>query len=322
MANYDDLIRQSQDNVKALSDKLQELEQLHQNIQTLIQEAEGMPSAFDKKFQETIKLAENYTNSLGAVTKTYLDGSNKVFTSKLTDFGVKLQNLHTEIGRLVETDFKAMFQGLQQEFIAQTTTDVREIISGFDEPRQDLQTKITALQEQIDRMLSDFERLLSTLKEEFFRATDEKFDIVIGKLSSKSEDLQGTNTRLSEQVERLAAIDLEQHFARHQQKLSEIFGAVNAINATLTTISQTLIDVTRSIGNVQDSVKSNAREIKEQIVRFQTQVSSRLKEQNTEIGEIIQQNLLLQKEIKINRIILICAVIIGGIIAAIIRFVK
>ena len=54
MPNYEEIIEQSQENVKALGDKLKDLEKLYQEIKILKETAEGIPEFFEKKFQELV----------------------------------------------------------------------------------------------------------------------------------------------------------------------------------------------------------------------------------------------------------------------------
>lgn len=65
MPNYEEVIQQSQANIKSLSEKLKDLDKLHQDIKELIKQ----PEIFDTKYQQIVKLSEEYTNTLGATTK-------------------------------------------------------------------------------------------------------------------------------------------------------------------------------------------------------------------------------------------------------------
>jgi len=117
MPNYEEIIQQSQENVKALSEKLKELDKLHEDIKKLIE----LPETFDDKFQEIVELTENYTNTLGSYNKkTILDGNNTLFTTKLSELSEKTKELQKEITRLSSTDFKNLFKELQKDLHRQT----------------------------------------------------------------------------------------------------------------------------------------------------------------------------------------------------------
>jgi DNA repair exonuclease SbcCD ATPase subunit len=263
MPEYEELIQQSQVNVRALSDKLNELEELHQNIIALKNAAEGIPNAFSEKFQQIVKLSEEYTNTLGAATKKYLDGNNNLFTTKLSELSTKIKEFEKEVTRLVNTDFNKLFKDLQKVFIDQTRADLVVELKRFEEKSKDLQSKIEELKKQI---------------------------------------------------ERLEKIDLEKHFDKLQKTLAEIFGAINAINLTLTNIIQTLTGIIQSLGNIQTAIETNHKEAKQLLISFSEATEKHLTDQdkqatkNVELLEskmksLSEQNELLKKEVKTNRII-------------------
>lgn len=166
MPNYEDVIQQSQANIKSLSEKLKDLDKLHQDIKKLIKQ----PKIFDTKYQEIVMLAEEYTNSLGAATKTYLDGNNLLFTARLNELSNKTKDLQKEITRLVNTNFTKLFQDLQKSFIDQTRKDLAIELKKFDDKLTDLQTKIEELSKQVKLLEKidlekHFDKLQKTLAE-------------------------------------------------------------------------------------------------------------------------------------------------------------
>lgn len=263
MPDYEEIIKQSQANVKSLSEKLKDLDKLHQEIKALKESAEVIPEIFNNKFQELVKLSEGYTNTLGAATKSYLDGNNTLFTTKLSELSTKIKEFKKEITRLVNTDFTKLFKDLQKVFIDQTRADLATELKRFEEKSKDLQTKINELKKQI---------------------------------------------------ERLEKIDLEKHFDKLQKTLSEIFGAINAINLTLTNIVQTLTGIVQSLGTIQTTLDTNHKEAKQLLTSFSETTEKHLTNQdnqatkNVELLEsklksVSEQNELLRKEVKTNRII-------------------
>lgn len=259
MPNYEEVIQQSQENIKSLSEKLKDLDKLHQDIKELIKQ----PEIFDTKYQQIVKLSEEYTNTLGAATKKYLDGNNNLFTANLNELSNKTKDLQKEISRLVNTDFTKLFQDLQKSFIDQTRKDLAIELKKFDDKSTDLQTKIVELRKQ---------------------------------------------------VERLERIDLEKHFDKLQKTLSEILGAINAINLTLTNIVQTLTGIVQTLGNIQTTLDTNHKEAKQLLNSFSESTEKHLNEIDkqasknvelleTKIESLSEQNELLKKEVKTNRII-------------------
>jgi ABC-type transporter Mla subunit MlaD len=263
MPEYEEIIKQSQANVKSLSEKLKDLDKLHQEIKTLKEAAEGIPEIFSKKFQEIAKLSEDYTNTLGTATKNYLDGNNTLFATKLSELSSKIKDFEKEITRLLNTDFSKLFMNLQKVFIDQTRADLATELKRFEEKSKDLQFKIDELKKQI---------------------------------------------------ERLEKIDFDKYFDKFQKTLSEIFGAVNAINLTLTNIIQTLTGIIQSLGTIQTTLDTNHKETKQLLNTFSEVTEKHLVDQdkqatkNVELLDgkmktLLEQNELLIKEVKTNRII-------------------
>lgn len=270
MPNYEEIIKQSQANVKSLSEKLKDLDKLHQEIKSLKEAAEGIPEIFNERFQELVKLSEDYTNTLGAATKKYLDGNNNLFTTKLNELSTKTKDFETEITRLVNTDFAKLFKDLQKVFIDQTKEDLAKELKRFEEKSTDLQAKIDELKKQIQR---------------------------------------------------LEQIDLEKHFDKLQKTLSEIFGAINAINLTLTNIVQTLTGIVQTLGNIQTTIDTNHKETKQLLNNLSETTEKHLTEQDIQasknvvllenkIKSLSEQNEALKKEVKTNRTIQIVGLII------------
>ncbi len=270
MPDYEEIIKQSQANVKSLSEKLKDLDKLHQDIKALKESAEGIPEIFNKKFQEFAKLSEDYTNTLGAATKSYLDGNNTLFTTKLSELSTKTKEFEKEITRLVNTDFTKMFKDLQKVFIDQTRADLETELKRFEEKSKDLQTKIDDLKKQI---------------------------------------------------ERLEKIDLDKYFDKLQKTLAEIFGAINTINLTLTNIIQTLTGIVQSLGNIQTTLDTNHKEAKQLLNSFSETTEIHLTDQDkqatknvelldSKIKSLSEQNELLKKELKANRLIQIVGLLI------------
>lgn len=263
MPNYEEIIQQSHANIKSLSEKLKDLEKLHQEIRALKDAAEGIPEIFNEKFQELVKLSEDYTNTLGTATKNYLDGNNTLFTTKLSELSTKIKEFEKEISRLLNTDFIKLFKDLQKVFIDQTREDLATELKRFEDNSNDLQTKIDELKAQ---------------------------------------------------VERLEKIDLEKHFDKLQKTLAEIFGAINAINLTLTNIIQTLTGIVQSLGSIQTAIDANHKETKQLLNSYSEATEKHLADQDkqaakylelleSKIKSLSEQNDLLKKDVKTNRII-------------------
>lgn len=219
MSSYDEIIQQSQKNIKSLGDKLKDIESLQQDIKELIKQ----PKLFEQKFLEIVKLAGEFTDALGSATKIYLDGSNEILTSKLSELSHQLKSLE-------------------------------------------------------------------------------------------------------HQVDRLDSLDFEKHFDKFQKTLSEIFGAINAINLNLTNSIQSLTSIVQSLGTIQTANAVNHKETIEVLADFSDETFNQLEIQGREIKEtskilenkiidLFTQNDLLRKSIESNKLIqLIGLTIIIGLL--------
>lgn len=145
-----------------------------------------------------------------------------------------------------------------------------------------------------------------------------------------TEKLSELSTKVKEfekEIDRLEKIDLEKHFAKLQKTLSEIFGAINAINLTLTGIVKPLTGTVQTLGNIQTTLDTNHKEAKQFLNNFSEATEKHLTEQDKQaaknvellegkIKSLSEQNDLLKKEIKTNRVIQLAGLTI--IIAALI----
>ncbi len=274
MPTYEQLIQQSQDNVESLRIKLIDMDTLLKDIIKAKEVAEGIPEIFNDRFQELVELSVDYTNTLKETIQNYLDDNNTLFTTKLTDLQAKVDALNAEITRLANTDFTKLFKDLQKVFIDQTRTDLAIELKEFDAKSKDLQTKVDALKAEITR---------------------------------------------------LEKIDLEKHFRELQRTLADIFTAVNGVNTTLTNIIQTLNGIVLSLGTIQTTLGTNHEEAKQLLNSFGETTEKHLIDQdeqatkNVELLEskmksLSEQNELLKKEVKTNRIIQIIGLAIVLII--------
>lgn len=259
MPNYDEIIQQSQANVKALNEKLKELDKLHQDIKELIKQ----PEIFDIKFQQIVKLSEEYTNNLGAAANRYLDGNNTLFTTNLGELSTKINEFEKEITRLINTDFTKLFKDLQKIFIDQTRQDLAIELKRFEEKSEDLQSKIDELKKQIERL----ERI--DLEKHF-----DKLQKILSEIFGAINSINLTLTSLTQNLNTIA-----QTLGTVQTSIETNYKETKQF---LTTFSE-----------------ATAKHLTEQDVEAKNNIE--LIERN--IKSIIEQNELLKKEVKRNGLI-------------------
>lgn len=263
MSDYDELISQSQANVKALSEKLKDLDSLHLEIRALKESSEEIPVSFNNKFKEIVELSEGYTNALGGSVKIYLDGNNTLISEKLKEFSVKLKQFEAEIDRLLNTDFVSLFQTLQKVFIEKTREDLVVELKRFEKNAQDLHNGIADLKVQVNR---------------------------------------------------LEGIDLEKNFDKLQRTLSELFGAVNAINLTFLNVVQTITGIVQSLGVIQNSINSSHKDTVQRLSNYVEHLDSKFSNQvsqadrhfellNGKLDSLADTNHDLAKKLKLTNLV-------------------
>lgn len=255
-----------------MPDYEQLLESAHQNL-VVLQNKLGDLNKLHQDIEELLKQPEILdkkfkefvisNESLGGTVNKYLDDNNALFTTKISELSTQINEFRTEITRLVNTDFTKLFKDLQKIFIDQTRKDLESELTKFDAKSKELQTKINELKKEIDR---------------------------------------------------LEKIDLEKHFDKLQKTLSEIFGAINSINLTLTSITQSLNIIVQTLGSIQATIGTSHKETQQFLITFSEATAKHLTEQDIEakgnieitersIKSVIEQNGLLKKEIRTNRLI-------------------
>lgn len=248
MANYntEEILRESQENVKKLNEKLKDIESLHNEIKESVSLSLKNPILFKE-------LAEKYNDS----AELYLTGNNTIFDQKITDISNKTTELGSEINRLVEVDFNNLFIDLETKFLENSKEEIGKELKKIDAKINFFQTKINDLEDVIFK---------------------------------------------------LAAIDLEEHFNKHQSKLSEVFISVNGINGILTTISQNINKIIQNFGDIEQILSKNQKEINKGfdfIIENQEKATNdllnKLKESDTKLDAIVSQNELLKKELEFNK---------------------
>jgi hypothetical protein len=252
--------------------------------------------------------------------------------TQLEDIRKNIENLigsNNELPKIFEDKFKKIIQ-LSEDYSNSLGLATKNYLEGnntlFTSKLNELSDKTKDLQEEISRLVNtDVTKLFQDLQKLFIDQTREDLATELKKFDDKSADLQIKIDELRKQVERLENIDLEEHFDKLQKTLSEIFGAINAINITLTAITYTLNSIAQSLGSIQNAIDTNHKETKLAISLLSDSIVKHLSYQDTEakrntelleskIKSLAEQNELLNKEVEKNRIIQIVGLTITLII--------
>jgi len=275
-----------------------------------------------------IQLFDKLQQDFIGKTRNDLTVEMEKFDAKSQDLQLKINALQSEVSRLINTDFSKLFAELQKEFIKKTREDLEGELKKFDAKSEDLQLKINALQSEISRLINtNFTQLFEGLQKEFIKKTREDLEVELKKFDAKSAQIQSKIDLLQKEITRLENIDLEKHFDKLQKTLSDIFGAINALNLSFTTIIQTLNTLVQSVGNISTKLESNHADIQGSIKEFSSNILAHLKEQDIEIKRnqtsvdtqlkaLVEQNEMLKKELKTNRMMLILGFVLVLIISA------
>jgi uncharacterized protein YukE len=242
----EEILRESQENVKKLNEKLKDIESLHNEIKESVSLSLKNPILFKE-------LAEKLNNS----AELYLTGNNTIFDEKIVEISSKITELGSEITRLVEVNFNDLFKDLETNFLENSKAEIDKKLKQFDEKANNIQIKINDLKIEITR---------------------------------------------------LSKIDLEEHFNKHQNKLSEIFNSINGINGIISKISLNINKIIQTFGEIEQALSKNQKEIiKKFDLGYENQeknkkdLLAKIEESDTKLNLIISQNELLKKEVDLNK---------------------
>jgi hypothetical protein len=168
---------------------------------------------------------------------------------------------------------------------------------------------------EINRLIkTDFYKLFEDLQNIFIEKSRKDLAIELDRLEEKSKNIQVKIDYFEQQIRRIEAIDLENHFDKLQKTLSEIFGAINTINLTLLEIIQKLPGILQLLGTIQTNIDTNHNQTKQLLSSYNQIIKGHLIDQDNQatknfellerkINSVIDQNILIRKEGKSSRII-------------------
>jgi predicted nucleic acid-binding Zn-ribbon protein len=223
-----------------------------------------------------------------------------------------IQQSHENV-RVLSEKLKS-FEELHKEIRA-LVQQPKEIVQKFDNRFQE----IAQFTEKYTNTLGVAAKIYLDGNNDLFVSKLEDVQKMLDVFDEKNKNIQTEINKLEEQVTRLSAINLEEHFNRHQNKLSEIFNAVNSINITLSNLTQILTSITQSLSNIQNKIETTCQATARQISDCKNDISNHLNQQDeqtknrfgkieNQLSELERQNAVLKKEIETGRIIQICGI--------------
>jgi DNA repair exonuclease SbcCD ATPase subunit len=249
--NTEEIIKSSMENVKTLNKKLNDIEELHNQIKQSIADSAKIPVLFEK-------LGIELNNS----TESYLSGNNKIFKDSIEEIIVKTLELKTEINRLAETDFTSQFLGLQTKFLETTGVELKKKFDKLDEKTNKLKTVNNDFKNEVTRLSkieleSHFDKHQSKLSD-IFNAINGINNV----LSVVSQNLIKNTQGLGEIEQRLKANhnDIKQKFEnvssdlkKQKEYLEEKLNQVDTILEKVVTQNQQINEKLETTSNKQQT---------------------------------------------------------------------
>lgn len=152
--------------------------------------------------------------------------------------GTKIQSKFLDLGNEVETTANS--------FLASNYSLLKEEILSFDAKLLNLDTKI----DKLDKL--DLKTVFTDANRSFSDSLNHLFDSRFKELTVLYENFQSLQGKLTAEIQKLKAIDLETHFQKHDKKLSDIFSSLNSINGTLLSVNEFLIKTQSSISALEN----------------------------------------------------------------------
>jgi len=227
---------------------------------------------------------------------------------------INVVNSSSELAKVVAS-YKSSFEGLSIN-ISQVLDKSKEfnldILSELSKQTGNFSDEVSKLTE------FDFNAKFQTLQQEVIKQFENDLANQLSIIDKKAEIIQEKSDELQKQVIRLESIDLEKHFDRHQKVLSDIFGAINSINLTLSGITQNLTTISQFFSNLQNTTEANQREL----LSWFNQIDNHYETIRNTIEVVREENIQkfaeINKGIKTIRLIQICGIVVLIIISGLV----
>jgi uncharacterized protein YukE len=130
----------------------------------------------------------------------------------------------------------------------------------------------------------------------------------INQIENNIVKFQRVNDDFRNEIIRLSNIDLEEHFNKHQSKLSEVFISVNGINSILTSMSQNFNNIIKNFGEIEQTLAKNQKEtclkfdsLTESQEKNKKELLYKINESESKLSSIIIATESLRKEVALNK---------------------
>lgn len=253
--NTEAIIASSLENVTKLKDQLSKIEQLRDDVNDTVKIAREIPEHFNK-----LAISFNQTSD-SFIYKNY-----ELLKEQIIFFQEKIIDLNNRIAQIDEIDFRKRFENANQDFYINLNEKVGEKLNLFDKSRL------------------SYEESYSEFLKNLNHSIEQKIQLFLDVKSA----LDSIQKNLEEEVIRLHKVNLEEHFNKHDKRLSDIFGATNNINSSLLNIAnQTLVfqekltAVEHKLSHLESKIAEQDQVINAELKSIKEQHSLILKKQNS-----------------------------------------
>ena len=149
--NTEEIINSSYENVKALSERLKDLDEMHKTLKTVVNDNTQIPIYF-----------KNIVNEINHSTKVYLQGHKEVLSDTIIQFNNEISSLEKEIERLKSIDLKEHFDKHQGKL-----SEIFNSINGIQANFSSLSQNIINLDQNISKIISKVENNELKINREF-----------------------------------------------------------------------------------------------------------------------------------------------------------
>ena len=209
--NTEEIINTSLDNVNALSQKLKDLDELHENLKKSISDSSQIPIQFSKLSKDLHESTENY-----------LSGNNTIFKERIIEIQnqitrineIKIE-LNSEINRLKEIDLESHFDKHQSKL-----SEVFNAINGIQNTITSLSQNLIGIVQSIGKIEILIDKNQSKLLDEF-SAQNESLSDLKKQLKNNESKIKQLSDEMEKQI-----VDLKVDFLKKIQLFGLIIGGL------------------------------------------------------------------------------------------------
>ncbi|WP_316738368.1 hypothetical protein [Pedobacter aquatilis] len=239
--NTKEILDSSLENVLALKAQLERIDKMRADVAEVLKSGKVIQEKFSGLGTEIVEKSSSF-----------LEANASLLKGEILSFEDKLDNLDTKIAELNNLDLKTVFEIANESFMS-------SLDSQFDDRFTDLKNLYTEFADKINKLDSKIEKLDNLdLKSAFKDANDafsdslnKLFDTRFKNLQSLYKEFEKLGDNFRTEITKLKSIDLEEHFFKHDKKLSDIFSSLNSMNGTLLSLNDHLIKTQSTLSNLQ-----------------------------------------------------------------------